>query len=124
MMWGQDIYAYKDVLAAAGATVGDTIRFGIHVNPRGQPQVSLPVFKLGEDGTFQGVPAGTEFINAEEQAAQDPTFLQRLKEEVSSMSERQNRKRGRPQGNNHGGAQRNQRPRGEVQGSWCGGEAQ
>mmetsp|Transcript_15605 Transcript_15605/g.43133 ORF Transcript_15605/g.43133 Transcript_15605/m.43133 type:complete len:273 (-) Transcript_15605:166-984(-) len=117
IMWGQDIYAYKDVLAAAGATVGDTIRFGIHVNPRGQPQVSLPVFKLGEDGAPIGVPPGTEFINAEEAAAQDPSFLERLKEEISNMSERQNRKRGRKDGNSSG-PQRNMRPRGEGPGCW------
>lgn len=94
-MWGQEIYAYKDVLAAAGAAVGDTIRFGVHVNPRGQPQVSLPVFKIGVDGFPIGVPAGTSWINCEEAVAQDPTFLEKLKEEVEGRSHQQNQKRTR-----------------------------
>jgi len=102
IMWGQDIYAYKDVLAAAGAAVGDTIRFGIHVNPRGQPQVSLPVYKIGEDGLPVGVPPGTEFVNAEEVASQDPGFLEQLKEDITDMSDRQNRKRSRPGGGKDG----------------------
>jgi len=108
-MWGQDIYAYKDVLAAASATVGDTIRFGIHVNPRGQPQVSLPVFKVGEDGVPIGVPAGTEFVNAEELIAEDPGFLERIKEEINSSSDRQNRKRTNKGGGQGGGQSGNPR---------------
>lgn len=94
-LWGQEIYAFKDVLAAADAGVGDTIRFGVHVNPRGQPQVSLPVWKVGEDGLPIGVPEGTKPINAEECAADDPSFLENLKEEIEGRSQQQNQKRTR-----------------------------
>merc|ERR1719387_2062492 len=47
-MFDRDVYAFKDVLAFASIEVGDGIRFGIHVNNRGQPQASLPVYKDGE----------------------------------------------------------------------------
>mmetsp|Transcript_105672 Transcript_105672/g.264587 ORF Transcript_105672/g.264587 Transcript_105672/m.264587 type:complete len:271 (-) Transcript_105672:124-936(-) len=101
-MWGQEIYAYKDVLAAANANVGDTIRFGVHVNTRGQPQVSLPVFKLGEDGMPIGVPEGTAFVCAEEAAASNPNFLEELKAEIEGRSYQQNQKRSRMGGGKGG----------------------
>jgi hypothetical protein len=93
-MWGQEIYVYKDVLAAANAGVGDHMRFGIHLNPRGQPQVSLPAFKVGEDGIPLNVPPGTEFMNCEEVIDQDPAALEQIKQEIEDMSQRQNKKRG------------------------------
>merc|ERR1719245_854427 len=71
------------------------IRFGIHVNPRGQPQVSLPIYKVGEDGVPMDVPAGTEFYNVEDLANEDPAVLEKLKEEIEDMSMRQNSKRQR-----------------------------
>merc|ERR1740129_1012266 len=74
-IWGGDIYAFRDVLASCGAAVGDMIRFGIHINTRGQPQVSLPVFKVGEDGLALDVPEGTSFINAEDAVAESPEML-------------------------------------------------
>lgn len=102
LMWGQEIYGYRDVLASAEANVGDTIRFGVHVNTRGQPQVSLPVWKIGEDGLPIGLEEGTVVFNAEELAAEDPSFLERLKEEIEGRSEQQNHKRSRLAGD--GGA--------------------
>lgn len=102
LMWGQDLYAYKDVLAAASANVGDVIRFGIHVNARGQPQVSLPVYRVGEDGVPIDVPEGTEWVNAEELAAKDPGYLEKLKGDITSLSERTNRKRSKPMASSNG----------------------
>lgn len=93
-MWGQEIYVYKDVLAAANAQVGDHMRFGIHLNPRGQPQVSLPAFKVGEDGNPLNVPQGTEFLNCEEVVDANPAALEQIKQEIEDMSQRQNKKRG------------------------------
>lgn len=98
ILWGQEIYAYKDVLASADANVGDTIRFGVHLNTRGQPQVSLPIWKIGEDGMPIGLDEGASIINAEEAAAGDPTFLERLKEEIEGRSQQQNHKRSRMAG--------------------------
>jgi len=115
-MWGQEIYVYKDVLASANASVGDTIRFGVHVNTRGQPQVSLPVFKLDELGQPIGLPEGTAFVCAEEASAQNPQFLEMLKAEIEGRSYQQNQKRSRMSGDDAwGGAAK--RGRGE---SWNG----
>lgn len=97
-MWGQEIYAFKDVLASCGAQVGDTIRFGIHVNTRGQPQVSLPVWKVDESGFPIGIVEGN-IVNAEEAVAQDPMFLQKLKDEIEGRSAAQNQKRAAITGN-------------------------
>lgn len=122
-LWGQEIYAYKDVLATVGAQVGDTIRFGVHVNPRGQPQVSLPVWKIGPDGLpIGGIPEGTTVYNAEELAAEDPSFMESLKAEIEGRSAAQNQKRGRMGGDANGfGAKRAKgAPRG---GDWGGPEA-
>lgn len=94
-MWGQEIYAYKDVLGACNAQVGDTIRFGIHVNPRGQPQVSLPIFKIGDDGLPIDQPPDLNIVNCEEYAATDPSFLDSLKAEIEGRSQMQNTKRSR-----------------------------
>lgn len=48
---GADAYAHKRVMASCGLLVGDTLRFMIHVNSAGRPQVSAPCWKcLTEDG--------------------------------------------------------------------------
>lgn len=101
IMWNVDVYAYKDVLAAANCGVGDTIRFGVHLNPRGQPQASLPVWKVAEDGICVGLDPEATFICAEEQ---DPNSLEDLKETVAASSERQNRKRAKGQDKGKGKA--------------------
>jgi len=92
-MWGQEIYAFRDVLATVDANVGDAIRFGIHLNNKGLPQVSLPIFKIGEDGQPIDVPPNTNFVNCEECALQDPAFLEKLKAEIEGRSAAQNHKR-------------------------------
>eukprot|EP00406_Dinophysis_acuminata_P072416 CAMPEP_0179242230 /NCGR_PEP_ID=MMETSP0797-20121207/16909_1 /TAXON_ID=47934 /ORGANISM="Dinophysis acuminata, Strain DAEP01" /LENGTH=172 /DNA_ID=CAMNT_0020949657 /DNA_START=29 /DNA_END=544 /DNA_ORIENTATION=- len=99
-MYGKDIYVYKDVLARTDAAVGDSFRFGIHVNQRGQPQASLPIYKVDPyDGNSPiGVPEKTTFTCVEVAAAADPTFLERLTADIQSQSERQNRKRSRRPG--------------------------
>jgi len=102
-MWGQECYAFQDVLASCGAAIGDTLRFSIHVNPRGQPQVSLPVFKVDGVGNALDVPEGTTWVSAEEMALQDPGFLIKLKQEIMERSARQNLKRGQnPKGSGKG----------------------
>lgn len=101
-MWGQEIYAYQDVLKSADAGIGDTIRFGIHISTRGQPQVSLPVFKIGPDGQPLNVPAGTSFVNAEDAIIEDPSLLERIKEEVENQSSRQNTKKRKVDGGGKG----------------------
>lgn len=95
VIWGQEIYAYQDVLAFADAQVGDAIRFGVHVNSRGAPQVSLPIYKVAPDGSNIGMPEGTYIVNCEEISQQDPTFLEKLKAEIEGKSQQQNQKRGR-----------------------------
>eukprot|EP00928_Gymnodinium_smaydae_P087292 TRINITY_DN71570_c0_g1_i1.p1 TRINITY_DN71570_c0_g1~~TRINITY_DN71570_c0_g1_i1.p1 ORF type:complete len:384 (+),score=94.97 TRINITY_DN71570_c0_g1_i1:73-1224(+) len=92
-MWGTEIYAYKDVLAYAGVGVGERVRFGIHVNKRGQPQASMPTFRVDEDGLALNVPEDVVVVNAEEAAAIDSSFLQRLKEKILKRSDHQNRRR-------------------------------
>lgn len=94
LMWNTMVYAYKDVLASANAGVGDTLRFGIHVNTRGQPQASLPVFKVAEDGTVLGA-EGQEFVCVEEMAESDPNYVMELKLALEDGSARQNAKRAR-----------------------------
>merc|ERR1719265_1105876 len=86
-MYGVDIYAYKDVLQSAELNVGDAVRFGIHVNSRGQPQASLPVFKVDQTGFPEGQ-AG-EMLAAEDLAATDPAFLENLKQAILMRSEQQ-----------------------------------
>merc|ERR1719265_489985 len=112
-IWGQDVYIHKMVLASANLGVGDTVRFGVHVNPRDQPQASMPVYKVGEDG----VPVGqkdTEVVkNAEEYAAMDPGFLTRLGEQITKRSKSQNESRGKKRSWGEAGG-----------GSWGGGEDQ
>jgi len=109
MLWEQEIYAFRDVLAQADASVGDTIRFGIHVNNRGQPQVSLPVWKVDPMGNLIGADPEVPIINAEEAAAEDPNFLEQLKEEIQGRSEHQNHKRSMSGGGAQWGAEKRQR---------------
>lgn len=109
MLWEQEIYAFRDVLAQADASVGDTIRFGIHVNNRGQPQVSLPVWKVDPMGNLIGADPEVPIINAEEAAAEDPNFLEQLKEEIQGRSEHQNHKRAMTGGGAQWGAEKRQR---------------
>lgn len=93
-MWAQQIFVYKDVLAPCEAKVGDEVRFGIHVNARGQPQASLPCFKIDQDGSPIGAPEDLGIINAEELAEANPGFLDRLLIKIRRRSDHQNKRRG------------------------------
>jgi len=89
-MWSDHVYAHKNILAACDAVVGDTIRFGIHVSSRGQPQASLPIYRVGEDGFPMDVRDGEVIINAEDLAAEDPDVLEHLRLDLIERSQRQN----------------------------------
>jgi len=48
--FGTDVYVHRNVLAKTRATVGDIVRFKIHVNSRGEPQASHPMEVIGSNG--------------------------------------------------------------------------
>jgi len=61
-LWGQDVYIHKSVMDTAHINVGDCLRFGVHLNARGQPQASLPVYKVGQDAQPIGVKEGENVV--------------------------------------------------------------
>merc|ERR1719359_2424903 len=93
-IWGGDVYIHKSVMDSARVGLNDYLRFGVHLNSRGQPQASLPVYKVGDDGQPMHVKDGDNIINAEEMAAMDPEFLATLGDAIASRSNQQNQKRG------------------------------
>lgn len=109
LMWSCDVYAYKDVLSTVGANVGDAVRFGIHLNNRGQPQASLPIYKVDSDGVPMGVKPDETVINAEDLLSEDPNFLDTLRQAITERSREQNENRKRRRLDN--GTNSNQR--------WC-----
>jgi len=100
LMWQQDIYIYKDVLQSAGAGVGETVRFGIHVSPKGQPQASLPVYKVGDDNQIVGEIKGKDQARmpywqfVEDMGLTTPDDYERVKQLVEQRSAKQNAKTG------------------------------
>lgn len=100
----QDVYVYRDILEQCGAQVGDRIRFGMHVNMRGQPQVSLPCFKVEEDGSILNLPEDASFVNAEDVLAEDPAWAESLAAEIQETSARKNNaKKGKGKAKGKGG---------------------
>jgi len=89
-IWGQDVYIHKNVMEQAAIGLMDYCRFGVHLNTRGQPQASLPVYKVGDDGMPINVKEGDNIIAAEEMAAMDPSFLSLLGDAIAQRSEQQN----------------------------------
>jgi len=92
-LWNQDVYIHKSVMDSAEIGLEDYLRFGVHINTRGQPQASLPVYKVGDDGQPMNVKEGENIINAEEEAALDASFLQALGDAINARSSQQNEKR-------------------------------
>lgn len=83
-LFERDVYAFKDVLAFGNAGQGDQVRFPIHVNNRGQPQASLPLYKVGDDGEpIDGQPTDKNgepiegHVFAEEVEAENPGTLRK-----------------------------------------------
>lgn len=86
-MWGQDVYGYKDILDIIGANVGDYIRFGVHVNPKGLPQVSMPAWKCDENGEPINA-EGAMFVKCEEVFAGNPSMVDSMKQDIEELSRR------------------------------------
>jgi len=97
-MWRQDVYGFKDILDNLGVGVGDALRFGVHVNAKGMPQVSMPAWKCDENGEpING--RGAAFAKAEEVLQHNPGLLERLKLDIEESSRRgKGKKRGSPDG--------------------------
>jgi len=94
-LWGQDVYIHKSVMDTAHINVGDCLRFGVHLNARGQPQASLPVYKVGQDAQPIGVKEGENVIEVEAHASSDPAFLSALGQAIQDRSDQQNNNRKR-----------------------------
>lgn len=92
-IWNTDIYAFKSVLESADIQVEDVVRFGVHVNTRGQPQASLPIWKCDHFGEPMHVKDGEIVVKAEELHTEDPTALQRIGDAISLRSQKQNENR-------------------------------
>jgi len=97
-LWNQDVYIHKSVMDTARIGMQDYVRFGVHLNTRGQPQASLPVYKVGDDGQPIGVKDGENVIAAEEMVAMDPAFLQELGDAIAGRSNTQNDKKAQQKG--------------------------
>merc|ERR1719424_1375535 len=45
-MFGRDVYAHTNVLTECGLVPGDIICFKVHVNKKGWPQLTAPIWKI------------------------------------------------------------------------------
>lgn len=93
-LFAGDCYIHKNVMDYADCQVGDTIRFGIHLNSKGKPQASKPVFKVAEDGSVIGIEKeAQDFMFAEEQVEMNRNFLYEFADAINLKSQLQNAKK-------------------------------
>lgn len=86
-MFGHDVYGFKDIMEKLDCHIGEALRFGVHVNHKGLPQVSLPSWKLGEKGELLRW-EGEEFLKAEEVLQSGVVNLEGLKQGIEQASRR------------------------------------